>query len=414
MARPRLAPASRARLVLLTSLLLAAAGCGAAPPRQPAPGLAARCSTRAAAGRLAAAPARSVPLPGRPFAALALPGGRQVVVSLTVPAGIGIRGALAVLAVQGQGARLVRTIALPPSASGGSGMALTHDGRLLLVAAQAATVVLSVPALEHGAAHPVVGVLTDGGAGETEVAVSADDRYAFVTDEASAGLSVFDLALARRRGFAARGVAAGIVPLAPGPVGVAVAPAGDRVYVTTLGGYGDFGRLWAVSARRAESGGGRAAVLADAPAGCQPARVAVSPGGTTVWVTALQSKALLGFAAAVLERHPPPAGGHRPATALRAVVLVGSEPVGLLLLDGGRTAVVGDSNRGLVAGTGDRQVPRISVVSTAAALAGRPAVTGSLPAGLFPRDLGYDPATAEVLVPDYLSDSVELVRAPAA
>jgi hypothetical protein len=52
------------------------------------------------------------------------------------------------------------------------------------------------------------------------------------------------------------------------------------------------------------------------------------------------------------------------------------------------------------------------VVSTAAALAGRPAVTGSLPAGLFPRDLGYDPAAGEVLVPGYLSENVEFVRAP--
>lgn len=53
-------------------------------------------------------------------------------------------------------------------------------------------------------------------------------------------------------------------------------------------------------------------------------------------------------------------------------------------------------------------------MSTAAALAGRPAVTRSLPTGLFPRDLGYDAAAGYVLVPDYLSKDVEFARAPTA
>jgi hypothetical protein len=30
-------------------------------------------------------------------------------------------------------------------------------------------------------------------------------------------------------------------------------------------------------------------------------------------------------------------------------------------------------------------------------------VTGSLPAGQFPRDLGYDAATGKVLIPGYIS-----------
>ena len=220
------------------------------------------------------------------------------------------------------------------------------------------------------AAGSGAGFLTDAGVGQTEVAVSGDGRYAFVTDEASGGLSVFDLALAHRKGYAAPGVAVGVVPLAPGPVGVAIAPGGTQVYVTTLGGYGDLGQLWVIGARRAEDGAGQAAVLGHDAAGCQPVRVAVSPGGSTVWVTALQSNALLGYSAAALDRGSPPETGRRPA-ALRAVVPVGSEPVGLLLLDGGRTALVGDSNRGLVPGTGGGPVQRLSVVSTAAALAGR-------------------------------------------
>ena len=407
-------PGRRSSTALLALLLVMITGCSSAPvPRKSAaPGLA--CSTKTAAGRLMAVPPpRSLSLAGHPFAARALPGGRLAVVSMTVAGFPGDRGELAVLAVRRQATTLARTVTLPATVGGADGMALTPDGRWLLVAAQAGTAVLSVAALERGGRHPVAGILSDAGAGQTEVAVSGDGRYAFVTDETSGGLSVFDLALARREGYAAPGVAVGIVPLARGPVGVAIAPGGAQVYVTTLGGYGDLGQLWVIGARRAEDGAGRSAVLGHAAAGCQPVRVAVSPDGSTVWVTALQSNALLGYSAAALDRGSPAGKGRRPA-ALRAVVPVGSEPVGLLLLDGGRTALVGDSNRGLVPGTGGGPVQRLSVVSTAAALAGRPAVTGSLPAGQFPRDIGYDPATGEVLVPDYISDNVEITRAPTA
>ena len=131
-------------------------------------------------------------------------------------------------------------------------------------------------------------------------------------------------------------------------------------------------------------------------------RVAVSPDGKTIWVTALQSNALLAFAAASRLASPP---------VLRAVVRVGAEPVGLLLLHNGSTAVVGDSNRGLIAGEQSNAAPRITVVSTADAWP-PPAVTGSLPAGLFPRDLGYDPATGQVLVPNFLSETVEFLHTP--
>ncbi len=414
MPRVALSPGGRVSTAVLALVLAVIAGCSSAPvPRKPpAPGLV--CSTKTTPGRLMAVPPpRSLLLPGHPFAALALPGGRLAVVSMTVAAFPGDRGELAVLALRGAAASLVRMVPLPRTAGGAAGLALTPDGRWLLVAAQAATAVLSVAALEHGGADPVAGVLSDAGAGQTEVAVSGDGRYAFVTDEASGGLSVFDLALARRKGYAAPGVAVGVVPLARGPVGVAIAPGGAQVYVTTLGGYGDLGQLWVIGARRAEDGAGQSAVLGHDAAGCQPVRVAVSPDGSTVWVTALQSNALLGYSAATLDRGSPAGKGRRPA-ALRAVVPVGSEPVGLLLLDGGRTALVGDSNRGLVPGTGGGPVQRLSVVSTAAALAGRPAVTGSLPAGQFPRDIGYDAATGEVLVPDYISENVEITRAPTA
>lgn len=301
--------------------------------------------------------------------------------------------------------RLVRLVALPARLTGAFGMAMTPNGRLLLVAGYTATVVLSVPALEAGSKPAVVGVLSDAGAGQFEVAVSADGRFAFVTDETSRGLSVFNLTAALEHGFSARGVAVGIVPLASGAVGIAMSPDGQQLYVTTFGSYGPHGQLWLIDASRAENGATGAAVLRHVAAGCQPVRVAVSPDGRTVWVTALQSNALLAFSTASLAADP--------SKALKAIVRVGSEPVGLLLVDGGRVALVGNSNRGLVPGTGSAQPQTVSVVNTAAALDHRSAVIGVVPTGLFPRDITFDQAIGRVLVANFESDSIEEFPAPA-
>ncbi|HEY5353811.1 MAG TPA: hypothetical protein VIK57_15275 [Streptosporangiaceae bacterium] len=66
------------------------------------------------------------------------------------------------------------------------------------------------------------------------------------------------------------------------------------------------------------------------------------------------------------------------------------------------------------AGTASGRLQTVSVIDTAAALAHRPALTGSIPAGLFPRDISYDPATGQVLVANYNSRDIELFRAPTA
>jgi DNA-binding beta-propeller fold protein YncE len=343
-----------------------------------------------------------MPVPGNPTAVVGTADGRWAFASVSTAPG----GEIAVIALSREAPRLVRTVRLPVSLADAFGLAMTHNGLLLLVAGYTATGVLSVPALEDGGRDPLLGILADDGSGQFEVAVSGDDRYVFVTDENTGSLSVFDLATALRRGFSARGVAVGIVPLASGAVGVAMAPGGAQLYVTTYGEYGPYGQLWVVDTARAESGAGGGAVLAHVAAGCQPVRVAVSPDGSTVWVTALQSNALLGFSAAAVRNDP--------SRALRAVVPVGSEPVGLLLVDDGRLALVGNSNRGLVPGTGSNVPQTVSVIDTAAALAHRPAVVGVLPAGLFPRDITLDAATGQVLLANFNSGTIEEFPVPIA
>jgi DNA-binding beta-propeller fold protein YncE len=86
----------------------------------------------------------------------------------------------------------------------------------------------------------------------------------------------------------------------------------------------------------------------------------------------------------------------------------------LVLVDGGRVALLGNSNRGLVVGTGSAQPQTVSAISTAAALAHRPAVIGVVPAGLFPRDISIDQATGLVLVANFQSGNIEEFPVPAA
>jgi DNA-binding beta-propeller fold protein YncE len=397
--------------VIAAGILVLAGGCTSAAARPAEVNDRVACSTRVAAGRpMAGVRPVSVPVPGPPTAVVGTADGRWEFASLTVSAsGEPTGGRIAVLAL-GRGApRLVRTVGLPGSMAAAYGIALTNDGRLLLVAGYTQTAVMSVSALEDGRGDPVAGVLADAGTGQFEVAVSRDDRYVFVTDETTGGLSVFDLSLALRRGFSAPGVAAGIVPLVAeagrtqiGPVGVALSPDGSLAYVTTSGGPGPAGQLWVVDTGRAEAGAGRGAVLAHVAAGCGPVRVAVSPDGSTAWVTAQESNALLAFSTADLRRDP--------ARALRAVVRVGSEPTGLLLADNGRLALVANSNRFAAS-----RIPQtVSVIDTSAALARRPALAGAVPAGLFPRDLAYDPATGQVLLANFNSGTIEEFPEPKA
>ncbi len=54
----------------------------------------------------------------------------------------------------------------------------------------------------------------------------------------------------------------------------------------------------------------------------------------------------------------------------------------------------------------------LSVVSVAAALSGRPAATGLIPAGQFPREMALAPGGQTLLVSNFASDQLEAVSVP--
>ena len=123
------------------------------------------------------------------------------------------------------------------------------------------------------------------------------------------------------------------------------------------------------------------ALKATVPAGCVPIRVITSDAGKYVWVTARDSNALLAFSAARLlsdSRH-----------ALIAQVGVGQGPVGITIIGHSNRIIIADSNLHTRKGASANLI----VVDAAAALAGKPALLGVIPAGLLPRQLAQVPGS---------------------
>lgn len=308
--------------------------------------------------------------------------------------------------------RLVRTITVPGQAVG---VGLADDGRYLLIANGNGATVVSVARAEKGASHPVLGVLRvpaqadHGGGGAIEVTSSPDGHYAFVSLEGSAQLAVFDLRAALTNHFRA-GSYVGSVPVHLLPVGMALSPDGRWLYATSeiatrplhpgLGYRGSHGTLSVISIATAERDPADA-VVATVSAHCSPVRVALSPDGSTVWVTARGDNQLLAFSATRLRNDP--------KHALLAAVRVGEAPVGLAVVGRGRAIVVADSNR--FNGIGARA--SLTVVDAEAALAHRPAILGTIPAGSFPREMALERDGRTLLVGDFASRQLEAVNVSA-
>jgi DNA-binding beta-propeller fold protein YncE len=138
-------------------------------------------------------------------------------------------------------------------------------------------------------------------------------------------------------------------------------------------------------------------VIANVITGCQPVRVAVSPDGQTVWVTARGSDALLGFAADKLTTDP--------TRALVTDVRVGEAPVGLAVSRDGRQIIVADSNRFDVPGANSD----LTIIDADRTGNDRLSVVGHVAAGLFPRDVSLDPAGV-LIATDYGSDQITLLN----
>ena len=346
-----------------------------------------KCTTRAAPGNLLAnVPSHVVKTGGKPFDAVVTASG-YAFVSLTT--------AIAVFRTAGPEPSGVRVI-LRGSALG---EALTHNQKYLLVTGHSGLTVFRVRDLEHGLSAPV-GALTSPGKHAVQVAVSPDDRFAFVTLQYSHVVAVFNLEQALTSGFSQADLV-GRIPVGANPIGLEVSPDGRYLYVasglatpTPASGHGS---LNVIDLRQAETSPATS-VLKKIRAGCGPDRVAVSGDGRTVWVSDGGGNAVVAFAAGKLLSDP--------AHALLARVAVGQRPLGLVLVNHGAQLIVADSNRDKAPGGG----ASLAVIDVQRALHRQPALTGFLHTGSTPRQFALEPGGRTLLVVDTGSGQVQAVK----
>ena len=322
-------------------------------------------------------------LPGIPDGVATTPDGRTSFVALQSG-----QPRIAVIDNGQFGQRLLRTVAVPAYASG---VKVTPNGRYVLGAAGRGAVVLDVAAAVSGVGGELLGSLAapagvaGAGPGAAEIAVSPDSRYVFLTLEGAGVVAVFDLDAAIRLGFGSKRFL-GSIPVGAGALGITVSPDGHRLYEVSEsardGSTHDSGALNVIDVKRAVREPARS-VIATAVAACAPVRVAVSPDGT-VWVTARDGNALLGFSAVALSRDP--------AHALVSVTRVGEQPLGLAVVDEGRRALVADSNLS----NSRRARSGVSVIDTASS--GKPTLLGSILAGKLTDAISAPPAGDLALV----------------
>ena len=381
---------------------------------------AARGQTRAAAptrcNDAPTLPVSYVPLPGHPFSTVASPDGCWLFVSLTTSNPKSYDGVALLRRSQGK----VELVKVFPVAGSPTGMVLTHDGKLLVVADGDYVVFMDAGRMTSGGADPLLGYISDGNfPGSVYVNVSADDRLLFVSDESAEAITVIDLAKARAEGFKESAIV-GRVPVGDAPIALTFSPDGRWLYTTSQIAPEAYkwpieckpegapdpskaqarypqGALIVVDVERARRDPANS-VAAKVPAGCSPVRLAITPGGERAFVTARNSNALLGFDTSKFAEDP--------MHALVGTVPVGTSPVGVTVVNEGKLVLVTNSNRF----SKDRTARQtLTVIDASKVSAGASAIMGSVPAGAFPREFGTSPDGRTLFVANYNTNELEVI-----
>jgi DNA-binding beta-propeller fold protein YncE len=355
-----------------------------------------------------------IALPSNPFGIVTSGDGAWVYVGLTNPAG---NGGIAVVRKAGAAYALDHVVPLSAAATG---LAITHDGSLLVAAAGSLVFFLTV----NGGAVTLAGVMSDGvNAGSVWASVTAGDRWVFVCDENTGQLTVIDLNRARANGFAPSAIL-GTVLVGSAPTATVFSPDGVWAYTTVEIVSNRLG--WAkaciqegqtasqtlvnppgavVVIRVSDAVSNPVGALTSAgqfvPAGCSPVRLALSPDGLTMYVTARNSNAVLALDTTKFASDPLHAEIGR--------TTVGIAPVPVAWIDGGARIVVGNSNRFLQPG-----IPQSLNVVDAAGLrkgGGPGTLIGTVPAGAFPRTLTLTPDGRTLLLANYDSNTLQVLDA---
>jgi DNA-binding beta-propeller fold protein YncE len=356
-----------------------------------------------------------ISVPGHPFGTVMTRDRRWLFVSVTSSNPKSVNG-VAMLSRRGAKTTLKKVFLVEGEPTG---MVMTHDDKLLVVADGDFVVFLDVGRMIAKSDDPIVGYISDGDfSGSVYVNVTADDRFLFVSDESNESITVINLGKARAEGFKESAIV-GKIPVGEAPIALTFSPDGRWLYTTSEIAPKSFG--WSIDCKpegedpakttpqypqgaiivvdvaRAETDPANS-VVARVPAGCSPVRLAITPAGDRVFVTARNSNALLAFDSDKLRSDS--------AHALIGTVPVGSSPVGVASINGGKHVLVTNSNR-FSADRAARQT--LTVIDAAKVAAGQSAVIKNLPAGAFPREFGRSPDGRTVFVANYNSNEIQVI-----
>ncbi len=354
---------------------------------------------------------QKISLPGSPFAAVTTADGRYVFVSMVITTST---GGVEVIRQGENSATIKHNI---PTCGSAHGMAMSKDGRYLLVTVQKGkscpsggtsdgVQFIDVRKAIAGDSDAAMGtVRTDPSAIEVVISVdngTGQNGIIFVANEFAGKkdgdpdtVSAIDFkqALAFVSGKSTEPIV-GTIPVDRAPVGLAVSADGRNLYVTNekaLSGensceiasdgclpvmsYGPPGTLSVVDIQTGK-------VMADIPAGCSPTRVILTNNDTVAWVSARDSDSLLAFDTSKIINDP--------TNALLSTTPVGIEPDGAQPFFGTRLMAVANTNRfDVCPGAGGT----VSILNfdTALKSGGDAATVGTFDAGMFPRQWAESP-----------------------
>jgi DNA-binding beta-propeller fold protein YncE len=353
-----------------------------------------------------AQPSITIALPDHPFDVALTPDGSHILVSLG-PASHG-SAEIAVLNRENGQIHLARTAKFKAGAA--FGMVLSHDGKLLILAARESVVFLDVPPLIDGSGNPVLGSFTDGKApGSVHVNISPDEKLLFVADETQRSITAIDLERTRAQSYQSAAVI-GAIPTGTSPIALVFSPDGKWLYTSAQVAAPDWNWPKACKAQQdfsakpalvlpqgavvvvdtARAGKDPAnSVVARVPAGCAPVRLAISPGGDRLYATARNQNSVLAFDTSKLR-----------TDAMPAVAQVGMSPVPVAVFDGGRKVIVGNSNRFGVAG----ETSELTVLDATTFQ-----ILGTIPSGAFPREMAVSPDGRTLFLTNFNSRTLQAI-----
>ncbi|MEP6819587.1 MAG: beta-propeller fold lactonase family protein [bacterium] len=356
-----------------------------------------------------------VSLPGQPFSTIASNDGCWLFVSVTSS---NPRSANGVAMLRRADGRITLQKVFPVESSP-TGMVMTHDGKLLIVADDEYVVFMDVNRMTSGHGDPILGYISDGRfSGSVYANVTSDDKFLFVSDENTETITVINLEKSRAEGFKDT-AKVGKIPVGNAPIALTLSPDGKWLYTTSQQAPKSLnwpiackpegadpatakeeyaqGAIIVVDVVRAQTDPAHS-IVSNVPAGCSPVRLAISPNGERVFVTARNSNSLLAFNTNSMRSDPEHAQVGK--------VPVGSSPVGVAVVNDGKFVLVTNSNRFAKDQTA-RQT--MSVIDAARVAEGQAAVVGSVPAGIFPREFGQSQDGRTLFVANYTSSELEVI-----